>query len=421
MEKCRRIYQIVWVIAICLLLGACSNSDKDSSNLTDDSSELEEHSNVSRVIKEGVNDSENVIAMKDGLKDDTLAVVGKDEDGYGDLGVNIKTEDSLLLLSKDPVYDVVYYVNYNVDNFIYRIKDGKAELAVELPARRLFCQNGILYFIIDTYNKYSLQDVMDGNICSYNPVSGEVRKISGTEALTMYVDYDGIYYKVSRNKNKNYDYYFYSFATSTSEKLDATQNILMIKWRDYFITYRLEKVKKGDEFYEKYGPDFNKVVALILETLDKSKSIELTDNPHIWLYTIANNKFYYIDRSSKLVVFDIEKKVTEEIPLAMDCDSNLIIYKEMIYLGGLLQIDPKTGKQNLVSGEGTDDSIYELYTDGNNLYGLCGPSGGRNFGVMKRIEIQETKNEPLIHENEGRPSLEMRRFIFHTLPMGEES
>ena len=76
------------------MLVACSNSDKGSSNLTDDSSELEEYSNVSRVIKEGVNDSQNVIAMKNGLKDDTLAVVGKNEDGYGDLGVNIKTEDS---------------------------------------------------------------------------------------------------------------------------------------------------------------------------------------------------------------------------------------------------------------------------------------------------------------------------------------
>ena len=403
------------------MLVACSNSDKGSSNLTDDSSELEEYSNVSRVIKEGVNDSQNVIAMKNGLKDDTLAVVGKDEDGYGDLGVNIKTEDSLLLLSKDPVYDVVYYVNYNVDNFIYRIKDGKAELAVELPARRLFCQNGILYFIIDTYNKYSLQDIKNGNICSYNPVSGEVRKISDAEALTMYVDNDGIYYKVNSNKeSKPYDFYYYSFDESKSEELDLTHHTLLLKWRDYFLTYRLEKVKKGDEFYEKYGPNFNKVVALILETLDKSKSIELTDNPHIWLYTIANNKFYYIDKSSKLIVFDIEKKVTEEIPLAIDCDYNLIIYKEMIYLGGLLQIDPKTGKQNLVSGEGTDDSIYELYTDGNNLYGLCGPMGGRNFGVMKRIEIQETQDEPLIHEIEGRPSLEMRRFIYQTLPMGEE-
>ena len=420
MQKCR-IYQIVWVIAICLLLVACSNSNKGSSKLAEDSPELEEYSNVSKVIKEGVNDSENVIAMKNGLKDDTLAVVGKDEDGYGDLGVNIKTEDSLLLLCKDPVYDVVYYVNYNVDNFIYRIKDGKAELAVELPARRLFCQNGILYFIIDTYNKYSLQDIKNGNICSYNPVSGEVRKISDAEALTMYVDNDGIYYKVNSNKeSKPYDFYYYSFDESKSEELDLTHHTLLLKWRDYFLTYRLEKVKKGDEFYEKYGSNFNKVVALTLETLDKSKSIELTDNPHIWLYTIANNKFYYIDRSSKLIVFDIEKKVTEEIPLAIDCDYNLIIYKKMIYIGGLLQIDPKTGKQNLVNAEGTDDSIYELYTDGNNLYGLCGPMGGRNFGVMKRIEIQETKNEPLIHENEGRPSLELRQFIFHTLPMGEE-
>ena len=49
----------------------------------------------------------------------------------------------------DDVTGAVYYVNVGRDYFLYRIKDGKSELAVELPANYLYTHEGVLYFLLD--------------------------------------------------------------------------------------------------------------------------------------------------------------------------------------------------------------------------------------------------------------------------------
>ena len=51
----------------------------------------------------------------------------------------------------DEMTGVVYFVNFNKDWHIYRMKDGEAEKAVPLPANNLCMYDGSLYFMIEFY------------------------------------------------------------------------------------------------------------------------------------------------------------------------------------------------------------------------------------------------------------------------------
>ena len=72
---------------------------------------------------------------------------------------------------------VVYFVNQYQDYYIYRLKDGKAELAVPMPAKELYCWDGVLYFVVDSYGVYDLQDMMEWDIYAYHPDLGMVERV----------------------------------------------------------------------------------------------------------------------------------------------------------------------------------------------------------------------------------------------------
>ena len=398
--------------SICLV--ACSKSDESDVKTM-------EINNMSKKL----DSDEQVILLKDGLKDDSLEKIGLDEEGYGALGVNIKDESNQVLLCKDPVYNIVYYVNYGIDYYIYRMIEGKAELAVELPAKRLFCMDGKLYFMLETYNRYNLKDIKNGNIFSYDPITGEVKRLIDTNSTMMYVYEDGIYYMVSEDRelsNGKYStkmyLYFYSFETSSAKEF-STDFTTLYKWRDYHVAYEVEEVEADEELSKTYGSDvkLSRAVALKLEKLDKSDSIMLTDHWNIRNYTIFGNKLYYILNRDQLIIFDIETKETNKIQLPYQYEGDFTIVNGFLYLDSLLKINLETGIPSKAVPEVTYETIYEFYTDGEKLYGICGPMGGVKNGVMKQIEIYEN---PDFHNKEDKSiTYEVGRYIFRTVPMGE--
>ncbi|NLJ96529.1 MAG: hypothetical protein GX321_05200 [Clostridiales bacterium] len=110
-----------------------------------------------------------------------------------------------------------------------------------------------------------------------------------------------------------------------------------------------------------------------LETLDQSKSIKLTDNQYTRNYSIAGDKFYYIFDRKSFNIYDIETQETKEIPLSVICKNDFTVLNNgMIYIDSLLQITPETGEQSIITPENEYETIYELYTDGENLYGVDG-------------------------------------------------
>lgn len=410
---------------LCLLNTACTNSvktdNKGSTNLP------EEVTNISTEYDKNKDKIE--IALKEGLKDETLEANHENDIDYDNeiLGINVKEESNQVLLCKDTVNDIVYYVNYGVDYYIYRIKEGKSELVVELPAKRLFYMEGKLYFILESYNIYNLTLMKDGNIYCYDPISGNVSRLVDTDADTMFVYRDGIYYNVVTNvgltdeiSGRKKDLYYYSFVTSLVEKIDA-KYVTPYKWNDYFVSYEIEELKEDDELYKIYGVDeiLTKTVGLKLATLDQSSFIELTDHAQIHDYSIVGNKLYYILEEKTLVIFDIMTKEIKELPLSMESYGDFTILDGMIYLDSLSQLNIETGIQSVIASE-EGVTVSELYTDGENLYGLCALSNSGGYGVMKRIELKETPENAIMLEQEDGKSLEINRYVFKALPIGGE-
>ena len=267
----RCIKKMLFILICSICLTACSKKENNEPNKIISS-------NSSKIINDKSNGVENSILNK-GLKDETLQAIGADEEGYGALGVNIRNENNLLLC-KDPVYNIVYYVNYGEDYYIYRMKEGKSELVVELPAKRLFARGGKLYFIAQSYGAYDLND-MEGNILCYNPLTGDVSLIINDKAGTMVVYDDGIYYKtVVENEESSSGYqidnsetYYYSFETKAKVLIEDS-TVQLMKWKDYHVIPKLVELDKEHELYKILGTNdvITQVEGYYLSTLDRSKS-----------------------------------------------------------------------------------------------------------------------------------------------------
>lgn len=420
------------IICLCLYFSACSKSQESMENSndlgkneinSDEQNGSEEITGISKVIDDGTEDGANLedaLILKDGLKDETLVsgtITDEDElEKLASLDINIKGETNQVLLCKDPINNIVYYVNYGVDYFIYRIKDGKSELVVELPAKRLFFQEGKLYFMLESYKLYTLKDMENGNIFSYDPVSGEVIRIVDDRATLMFVYDDGIYYNVdSRVKLEGTQYtvdrkiYFYNFATAKREEGTGI-NSSIYKWNEYYLTYEVEPLEDDET-------SFN-LVGLKLETLDKAKSLKLTEEELPEYFSFVGNKFYYILNSNNIGIYDIDTNERREIPIVdvFSRTADFTLLDGIIYLNNMLSIELDTGKQSVIGPKVEGEAIFEMYTDGENLYGLCGDFMGNHI-VMKQIIIEEQKDQSTIRNPGTSNEYEMLGYVFYTVPI----
>lgn len=111
-----------------------------------------------------------------------------------------KNQKSLFCIDQDA--GVCYFVNQNQDWYIYRLKDGRAELAVAIPAKELCLWNGVLYFMADSRDTYELQEIEDGDIFAYRPEDGSVTEVYAAGTILgkgidrMTVNEKGIYFSI---------------------------------------------------------------------------------------------------------------------------------------------------------------------------------------------------------------------------------
>ena len=82
-----------------------------------------------------------------------------------------------------------------------------------------------------------------------------------------------------------------------------------------------------------------------------------------------------------------------------------------------MQVDLNSKEINFIVKE-SNEIIHELYTDGENIYGICGAMGDMRNGTIKRIEIVESDEEIIDVEAENGVIYEMFRYIAKSYPMG---
>ena len=182
-----------------MAMAACSQPAADVNSAADINSTEDTTSAGKEDTKDISGEPEEIVVKKteygtkevvlEGKNLDELTVTGTDNPYYCNLEENLKmpfsADDIPIYVCKNPVYDIAYYVNYGRDNYIYAYRNGTSELAVEIPARDLFCKEGELYFIAETDGQYQFSGFTEGNILKYNPMDGSVSVVVNCNAKKM--------------------------------------------------------------------------------------------------------------------------------------------------------------------------------------------------------------------------------------------
>lgn len=354
-------------------------------------------------------------ALGNGLIDSKLTPVGEDYEGIANLPMNVKNDKNAVLLCKDPVYDIVYYVNYGDDNFIYRLKNGKSELVVEIPARRLFCVKGELFFIVTGYGEYEFEGMSEGNILKYNPLTGEVSVVVDEVVDTMIVYDDGIRYRVIDSIEDQGDgisflvtpsIFYYSFNNQQDAKIDKI-GVSLYEWNDYLVTENIV-------FHGNSG----KAEGIKLETIDGQNSIFLTDDWNLMNngFCIAEDKLFYINNENELVIISISQDKREAFPLINEDTRDFTMIGNRVYYTSLNCMNLEDGSQSILV---SDDEliIRELYTDGTKLYGICDYRNG--IATIRHLIIEE-QTELAREVVEDGIMYEFGKYSYRAVKIGEE-
>ena len=277
-------------------------------------------------------------SLLEGKKLEQLTVTGTDDAFNCNLEENIKwidLEAAPVLVCKDPVYDITYYINYGRDYYIYAYRNGVAELVVEIPAKDLFCKEGELYFIADTYGRYQFSDFAEGNVLKYNPKDGSVAVVVDCSADRMIVYQDGICYE-QRGAVKRF---FFSFATGECSPLPKDSDNLR-RWNGCWIDERYEVVEASEDFLaenEELMQEISELGYTFAGVSGSLKSINLVDiqgNVTETLqnvegiskeYWISGDSAYYVEQRENDIYFNSQNNIHKfQIPFFKCYHKNFI-------------------------------------------------------------------------------------------------
>ena len=312
--------------------------------------------------------------------------------------------------------ETIYFVNQNQDNYLYCIKEGIVELAVELPVKEIYPYNGVVYFMLDSYGMYDLGEKKTGDIYKYIPETKEVvlvypaGAIEGSENHKMTVKEQGIYFNYSETmgsengltKVKVSSYYL---PFDSTEPVKDIEKLGKHGWNDYYFSYQFlteDKSKladlvlvnrtKGTKDVLSLGIDaFEYCVAgdVLYSTTLGSFVISLTN-----LSTQEVKKFNFSSGvfSANIYMEEEKKKVMgegiEQIrSFTVTEDGNLLWATDGEYL---YQINRKAGNDIAIPFATADGRrrIEELYTDGHDVYALYA-SSPEETPKMVRFHTQE--------------------------------
>lgn len=396
-----------WKVGVLLVfifgLGACAKQTEEISEcaaLTQGGQHVEEEAN-----KQGISKAltEKVISLKQGKVMEGIKKRGADSIYYCN-EENIKDLEDYglglpILVCKDPVYDITYYVNYGRDYFIYAFQDGISELVLEIPARELYCINGELFFLVDSYELYKLEDITEGNVLKYNPTNGEVNVVLTVQAEDMVVYPDGICYeildKVVTLENGSIMPYvsrfYYSFSEKESNKF-GSQLVKMNRWKKGHFVVELE-VNEETGLGMPSGIHLENVKNEVVGSCDGLDTFPEGCR-------IVGDYLYYIDATEaslrKYSLKTGEEATVIEFAILTGGWNDFVIKDDIVYVDNLLRVSLKDGKQYdvEVSGKvGTEGYFDALYTDGEHLF--CVNDGTLWYLTEERVNESGIQKEML--------------------------
>lgn len=394
--------KILLVFLVCVLTGITACKQPMVVTEPDEKEEIEHTPIESEEIMVESKEYGTEKVSLEGKKLENLTAVGKDDAFYCNQEENIKPEYGMditpVLVCKDPVYDITYYVNYGRDYYIYAYRNETSELAVAIPARDLFCREGELYFIADTYGRYQFSGFAHGNILKYNPKDGSVAVVVECSADGMMVYQDGICYRQVEEKketgevtSRKEECFFFSFVTGESSLFPKKFGKLR-RWNGYLLQVEKEivEVSESDPIVQ-YAIDLGYTVAGVggavaaINLVDVQGTVKesLKNVKHFPdTYWIGGDFVYYVaqqkqeaEKESRDVLrrYDMRNGNYKDVavldyPTSL-LTSDMLIYNEIVYFGNGLRVDLNSGEQcYMQNADGTSAQPKYFYTDGENIF-----------------------------------------------------
>ncbi len=340
---------------------------------------------------EGLNKpiSNKIIELTQGEKLEELIKAGEDNAFYCNLEENLTRvfmrapEEYPVLVCNDPVYDITYYINYGRDYFIYAKHGDKEECVVKIPARDLYCREGVLYFRTENYDIYEFDSFENGAVLAYYPINGSVEKVIDFPVYDMGVYPDGIMYAVQKfdmeedgtaSKSFQLIRHFYSFETEEDKELGATLHT-MARWKDYQLV--MEFVKDGDKTNTVYHLENMDGISIgelpnLINVLEpyrtKTNKLCFFEGYHI----LGDSIYYIVQETESLMRYDMvtgKEETVVKLALPSLYTRNFIIHDETIYFSNGIRYSVAEDKQYKTEfGEKSKGRIQSFYTDGEELY-----------------------------------------------------
>ena len=403
------------IISLCLLTGCSETNTVDGQNM--EKKEVVQQTELVPFVG-----TEKVMDTTKGLKEVNISLSGNEVSEYNTwnrmLSRGEDNRESLFCVDKET--GIVYFANQNKDWYLYRIKDNEVQLAVELPVREIYTCDGQVYFMINSYDKYDLGELNDGDIYQYSPSDGIVKLVYATgkeenaEDYKMVVNEKGIYFRYAeRNISESedgiqritlvYQYYFLPHGATEPEKDTELQSFY--GWDNYYFSYpilernplempSLSLVKRGVET-EIRSLNINPMRYCVAGDI---LFYTLLENPNIYMLNLRNGEqqvySYWNFIQSVYRYTEEEIQALFEPGTGTECFSSFVMTENGDYLwltdyNYLYRIDMKTMEISFYASQDEKCSLGNLYTDGKSVYAMYGPGFDAVKSLIK-ISIDDT-------------------------------
>lgn len=312
----------------------------------------------------------------------------------GNLGINFKINSPICLICPDPMNDVIYYVNYGNDNYIYQLKDGKSTLILDKKANFLQLWNNEIYFLNDnTENDNTNNFSYPQSIYKYNLETKELMLVLDTNATWLYVNSNGIFYV-------------------TSEKTALGNDRYSVLSNEYQLALNSDSPQKADIFfppYKEYIIKYGTTGGLVLQSTVTEEEIMIIppsivnnmasiygDN----LYYKNHGKLYSLNLSTgKKIIIDLENSKGEykyryeepQISGYTELNGELFI---AVYGSIILRVDMNSG--NITEVPIDSYGFSDLFTSGDRLFAVADVIDDE--GQIELVELVVTSDTITVKE-----------------------
>ena len=328
-----------------------------------------------------------------------LPVIGEEDAVYCNLPENVRGWDDIIPLCVDPLYGILYYMDYGGDYKIHAIYNGESQTVLELPGKRLFCRGGKLYFLLESYNRFGFEGAKSGNIAEYDPVTGEVKVLLDQTFSSIVVYQDMIYCRCEGKEKplgegRGYiieeDYWFYFFDTGELVARKTAEREYVMDFRrygEYFLAAALRSDDENSHYDVQAGTELRKWDGEQGTFWD-----DLQLKPFGRHY-VKDGNFYWLNSKG----FHQWNPVSGEDTIRawkLGMPDQYVLVGDWLLSEEHLLVNTEEGKvEKWIIADEKLQLVHELYTDGEKIYVIVGflDHEMEEGSILRQIQIRKSE------------------------------